>query len=350
MALFSSFFYLLKDYGVPISLQYIIEFYEGLKKGIAPDLDRLFTFARLIFVKKLGHMDAFERAFALYFYGIDIPSSTDNLSLFYSKPFQEWLKREIEEGRISREDLYWNLSMQELLKRFWETALKQMEEHHGGGRWIGTGGYSPFGHSGYAQRGIRVYGESRNFSALKVIGERRYVDYSSESTLRAENIRQALEPLKYMVPEGPSTLLNLDETIYRTAKNGGEVELVFERELQDKIKLILLLDNGGYSMDPHIELTKFLFSKVKERFKEVKTYYFHNTIYGEVFLDPPRIKRYKTTNLLGEDPEARFLVVGDASMAPEELMSPYGFIEYDGGIDDKDPSILWLTKLREYFK
>ena len=63
----------LREYGVPVSLTDGIDFYKGLERGLAPDLDSLFLFARLAFVRRVEHVDAYERAFAFHFYGIDLP-------------------------------------------------------------------------------------------------------------------------------------------------------------------------------------------------------------------------------------------------------------------------------------
>ncbi len=59
-----SFIQQLREAEIPISVRYILEFYRGLQKGLAPDLDRLFLLARLVFIKKVEHYDAFERVFA----------------------------------------------------------------------------------------------------------------------------------------------------------------------------------------------------------------------------------------------------------------------------------------------
>ena len=45
-------------------------------------------------------------------------------------------------------ELLERLSRDELMRRFLETLEKQDGRHDGGGRWIGTGGHSPFGHGG----------------------------------------------------------------------------------------------------------------------------------------------------------------------------------------------------------
>ena len=62
-------------------------------------------------------------------------------------------------------------------------------------------------------------------------------------------------------------------------KNGGEIEIVFERSLRDRLKVILAIDNGGWSMEPYVDLVQTLFDYARSQFKELKTYSFHNTIY-----------------------------------------------------------------------
>ena len=61
--------------------------------------------------------------------------------------------------------------LDELRKLFEERLAEQQEEHHGGNKWIGTGGTSPVGHSGHYPGGMRVGGVSRNKSAVKVAME-----------------------------------------------------------------------------------------------------------------------------------------------------------------------------------
>ena len=338
----------LRDYGVPVSLTDTIDFYKGMERGLAPDLDSLFLFARLSFVRRVEHMDAFERAFAFHFYGVDLPRVAEgDPELFNTPQFKEWLREAIRQGELPPQAI-WSFTPEELMKRFWETVKQQTEAHKGGSRWVGTGGNSPFGHSGNAKGGVRVFGESGNRSALKVIGERRYVDYSDATALKGENLGQALATLKNLVPSGPRDLLDLPETIHRSAKNGGEIELAFRRDLLDKIEIVLLIDNGGTSMLPHVPLTRLLFAKVRNRFKRADTYFFHNTIYGAVYKDARRFVRLSTDELLKRPPETRLLIVGDASMAPEELVYPGGSIYY--GAEDEESSLAWLKRLRDRFR
>ncbi|HEX9941979.1 MAG TPA: hypothetical protein VGG03_08185 [Thermoanaerobaculia bacterium] len=338
----------LREYGVPVSMTDAIDFYQGMERGLAPDLDSLFLFARLSFVRRVEHMDAYERAFAFHFYGIDLPRvAVGDPELLNTPQFKEWLREAVRKGELPPHAL-WTLSPDELMKRFWETVRKQMEAHHGGSRWIGTGGNSPFGHSGNASGGARVFGEGGKRSALKVIGERRYIDYSDATSLSGANLAQALATLKKLTPVGPRDELDLDETIYRSARNGGEIDLVFRRALLDRIEVALLIDNGGTSMLPHIHLTRLLFAKLRDRIKRLHTYFFHNTVYGAVYKDPQRRVPLPVEKLLQRSPETRLLFLGDASMAPEELLYPGGAISY--WEPDEEPSLRWLERLRDRFR
>lgn len=348
-ALYVEFLYLLREYGIPATTKDLLELNEGLVKGLVKDLDDLFVFSRLVFVRRVEHMDAFERAFAYYFYDIDIPAVEEgDLSLLRTKAFREWLEREIAEGKLPKR-AKWDMTPEELMRKFWERLKEQTKEHHGGNKWVGTKGNSPFGHSGNAENGVRVGGGQGSGTALKVIGDRRYVSYSHSNKLRSDNLRQALESMKHLKHVGAEDVLNIDETIRKTAINGGEIELTFDKELRDRMKLVLLIDNGGYSMTPYVDLTRLLFSKMHDRFEDIDTYYFHNAIYDKIYMDQRRIRGYSIEKLLQRRKDTRVVIVGDATMAPEELLSPFGSITgFDLG--DPRPSLHWMKQIAGRFK
>ena len=222
------------------------------------------------------------------------------------------------------------MSPEELIEYFKERLKDQTERHDGGARWIGTGGFSPVGHSGYHPGGMRVGGISRNKSAVKVAMDRRYKDYSRTGPLTQAHIGEALKRLRNMIPTGPKDVVNIDETIYRTMKNGGEIEIIFDRSLKDRLKVVLAIDNGGWSMDPYIPVVQTLFDYARAQFKELKTYFFHNTVYDVLWEDPARYRKpQKVDDFIRFDPETRFILVGDASMAPYELMATDGSIHVE---------------------
>jgi uncharacterized protein with von Willebrand factor type A (vWA) domain len=122
---------------------------------------------------------------------------------------------------------------------------------------------------------LRVGGISRGKSAVKVALERRYRDYSQEGPLTQSLMGEALKRLRNMVPYGPKDRVNIRETIYQTTKNAGEIEIVFDRSLRDRLKVILAIDNGGWSMDPYVEVVQTLFNYARSQFKDLKMLYFH---------------------------------------------------------------------------
>jgi uncharacterized protein with von Willebrand factor type A (vWA) domain len=91
-----------------------------------------------------------------------------------------------------------------------------------------------------------------------------------------------------------------------------------------------------------------LFNYARSQFKDLKIFYFHNTIYDFVWEDPPRrYKPQRVEDFASWDPDSRLVIVGDASMAPYELMATDGsiHIEERSGL----PSIDRLQLLRSQF-
>jgi uncharacterized protein with von Willebrand factor type A (vWA) domain len=189
---------------------------------------------------------------------------------------------------------------------------------------------------------------SRNKSAVKVAMERRYKDYSRSGPLTQAMVGEALKRLRNMVPAGPKDQVDVDESIYQTMKNAGEIEIVFQRSLKDRLKVILAIDNGGWSMDPYIPVVQTLFDYARSQFKELKIFFYHNTIYDALWEDPQRYRQPVLVRELSRyDPETRLILVGDASMAPYELMATDGSI-YISERSGK-PSIEQLRHLAESF-
>jgi uncharacterized protein with von Willebrand factor type A (vWA) domain len=195
---------------------------------------------------------------------------------------------------------------------------------------------------------MRVGGQSRNKSAVKVALERRYKDYTEDTRLGPAQISDAMKKLRHMIPSGPKDHLNIEKTIYETMRNAGEIEIVFDRSLKDKLKVILMIDNGGFSMDPYINVVQVLFNHAKAQFKDLQIFYFHNTIYSRVWRDPQRLDKHVLIEEFARfDPETRLIIVGDASMAPYELFNRNGSIYYQSATE---PSVKKLELLARTFK
>ena len=328
--MFVSFFYKLKEVGVPVSPTSFLTFHKAMDSGLVVSVYDFYIAARTILVKSEKYFDLYDQVFAHVFEGTEIFTGEDEEIEFWSHSMlDEWLKNPkqltvslgVEESELSK------LSPQELLEYFKKRLQDQKGRHDGGSKWIGTGGTSPVGHSGHHPGGMRVGGESLSKMAIQVAGQRRYRDYSSDGPLTTSSIAEALKKLRNLVPRGVKDRLNIDATIDQTLKNGGEIELVFDRSVVDRLKIVLAIDNGGWSMDPYVEVVQALFTYSRSQFKDLKTYFFHNTIYDLLWEDPGRRKQPKLIDeFVRNDPETRLIIVGDASMAPYELMVADGSI------------------------
>lgn len=341
------FIYQLQAAGIPVSIQYVLELYGALRQGLVADLDQLFLLARLIFVKRVEHLDVFEQVFASFFLGRRPGNRPlDWEKVLAEKPFAEWLREQLASGQLDLPTIR-EFEAEELLRRFWETLLAQRGAHHGGQTWVGTGGRSPFGHGGRETGGVRVYGKGLYGTAQRVIDKRNYLNYREQSVLSAENLRQVLYSLKSLRRLGPPCELDIDATIAQTARNGGEIELIFRRELRNRTQLKVLLDNGGYSMVPYLPLVKTVFNNIRGLFRDVTFYYFHNCLYGEVYRDPPRTRPVAWEKLVSDSRHTRLILIGDANMAPAELMAAYGSLGMT--TTERKPGREWLHELKNAY-
>ncbi|MBK5101624.1 MAG: hypothetical protein JJE15_11635, partial [Desulfobacteraceae bacterium] len=232
--MFIQFFYLLRQVGISVSPTSFLRLQKALSMGLITSTDDFYTAARSILVKSERYFDLYDQVFAHHFQGAELKEPDEfELSEVARAMLDEWLKdpEGLAEALGIDEESLSKLSPEELLQYFLDRLKEQNEEHHGGGKWIGTRGYSPVGHSGYHPGGMRVGGVSRNKSAVKVAMDRRYRDYSQEGPLTQAQIGEALKRLRNLMPVGPKDVVNIDETIYQTMKNAGEIEIVFERSL-----------------------------------------------------------------------------------------------------------------------
>ena len=321
--MFNRFFYMLREKGAPVSPTSFLRLQKALSLGLIDSVDDFYTAARSILIKNERYFDLYDKVFAQYFQGAEIVEEDEiELTEVVKSLLEEWLKNPREMAKmlgIDERELA-RYTPEELIKYFLDRLKEQKEAHHGGSRWIGTGGTSPVGHSGYHPGGMRVGGVSRNKSAVKVAMERRYKDYDQEGPITELQMNEALKKLRTMLPRGPRDMVNIEKTIYETMRNAGEISIVFDRRLTDRLKVVLMIDNGGWSMDPYIEIVQTLFNYARSQFKDLKIYYFHNTIYSHVWSDPQRHLRPEAIeDFVRLDPETRLIIVGDAAMAPTEL-------------------------------
>jgi len=349
--MFIDFFYQLKNVGIPVSPTSFLTLQKALDMRLINSIDAFYTSARAILIKSERYFDVYDQVFAHRFQDAEMPEYEDlELDEVTRVLLEGWLEDPVSLAaalEMDESDII-DLTPEELIEYFKKRLEDQKGRHRGGRTWIGTGGTSPVGHSGYHPEGMRVGGVSRSKSAVKVAMDRRYKDYSRRGLLTQDMMGEALKRLRNMVPVGPKDRVNIDETIYQTMKNGGEIEIVFSRRLKDRIKVILAIDNGGWSMDQYIPVVQPLFDYARDQFKDLKTFFFHNTVYDFLWEDPARIKQpFKVEDFISLDPQTRLIIVGDGSMAPYELMAADGSIH----VEERSgkPSIEQLKFLAQTF-
>jgi uncharacterized protein with von Willebrand factor type A (vWA) domain len=337
------FFFALRDAKVPVSIKEFLTLLEALEKNvIAPSLDAFYYLARLTLVKDEAHFDKFDKAFGLYFKGIEAVFDTKaDIPL-------DWLIKRLErELTPEQKAQLQKLGYDKLMARLEELLKEQKERHEGGSKWIGTGGTSPFGNGGANPEGIRIGGKGGNRTAVKVWDQRTYKDYDGERELGVRNIKVALRRLRRFARTGAAEELALEDTIRSTANNAGWLDIRMQPERRNRIKVLMLLDVGG-TMDDHIERTEELFSAAKTEFKNMEFFYFHNCVYDYLWKNNRRrsTERFPTWDVLRKyPPDTRVIFVGDATMSPYEVLAPGGSVEYN----NEEAGAEWLARFCNAF-
>jgi uncharacterized protein with von Willebrand factor type A (vWA) domain len=344
--LFLQFFYTLRQLKVPVSLTEWMTLMEALAKGHAQgSLSAFYFMARAILIKSEAFYDQYDQAFAHVFKDAALPPDIRQEIL-------DWLSDPLNQLKLSEEDLAKIKTMDlDKLREELEKRLKEQDERHdGGGKWVGTGGTSPFGHSGSHPGGIRIGGTGGGGHAVQIAAARRFRNYRTDVALDVRQMKVALKRLKQFTREGPMDELDLPETIDKTCREAGEIELVFTRQRKNRVKVLLMMDSGG-SMTPYTRLVNRLFSAAHQmtHFRELKGYYFHNCVYQDIFKDIYNNEAEPTGNLLKSLPsDFKVLLVGDAYMAPSELYSVGGAIDYYYHNDMA--GMEWLKRIADHFR
>lgn len=336
------FFFLLREGGLKPSITELLTLLEAMKGGVAGrSVDDFYYLARATLVKDESKLDLFDRMFSAYFKGVE-----DSFADLMADIPQEWLQHQAE-LMLSEEERAMIESMggfEELMKALQERLEQQDDRHEGGNRWIGTAGTSPFGAYGYNPEGVRMgQAGSRNRSAVKVWDRREYRNLDDTVELGTRNIKVALRRLRKFAREGAADQLDLQDTIDKTARNAGLLDIRMVPERHNAVKVLLCLDIGG-SMDDHVKVCEELFSATRSEFKHLEYFYFHNFIYESLWRDnrrrhTERISTLDITHKYGSD--YKLVFVGDATMSPYEIVYAGGSVEHW----NEEPGAVWIRRL-----
>ncbi len=338
--MFFNFMDELRAAGISASLKEHLVLLDALEKDvIRRSPEEFYYLSRATFVKDEGLLDRFDQVFSKVFKGIETSYGIQEEDI----PL-DWLKA-VAEKYLSEEEMEKINSLgswDEIMETLKERLAEQEKRHEGGSKWIGTGGTSPYGNSGYNPEGVRIGGEGGQKKALKVWDKREFQNLDNSKLLGTRNIKVALRRLRKFAREGAADELDIDRTINGTAKQGW-LDIHMRPERHNAVKLLLFLDVGG-SMDPFIKLCEELFSAATSEFKNLEFFYFHNCPYEGLWKDNRRrfSERTNTWDVLhkyGHD--YKLIFVGDASMSPYEITHPGGSVEHF----NEEAGVAWMHRL-----
>lgn len=389
-----------REYGLDADVRTLLLLRKAMKKGLVRTLGDVYNVLRGIVVKDPQMLGPYIRAYYQYFLNIDIQNG-DRLddAIERSETFQKWMEdlfeknpkfkkmemqelieKFLDEVHLTSYDIkeiisgkeifdkndpdledkstdpnletprnvldkmadYSDLSLEELLERLEKIKEQQKGKHSGGSHWIGTGGISPYGHGGAAKNGIRVGGSGGGKMARRVLGDRNFYPVDIDSLLNDNNVDAALASLKGIVEDTAHDKLDIENTIKKGLKRGGLFIPEIDKIKDEKLQVLLLIDNGGYSMSPYIRIVQQLFRKMKTRFAhDMKVFYFHNIMYDEIYTDAQRMKPISMKKFLKHDPNYKVFIIGDAAMSPYELNK--WSMESLTGIQKKFKNVAWLN-------
>ena len=344
--MFLKLFGSIRNNGVPVTLREYLDLLEGLSKGLCSSnkIEDFYNFSKLCLVKDEKNYDKFDKAFNSFY-----EENKNIINQVEKKIPESWVLNELkkifsnkEKDKVSN-DKDWK----DILKEFEKRLKEQKKRHQGGSKWIGTGGTSMFGNSGYNPKGVRVGGKSTNRSAVKVWEKRIYQNLDDQVTINTRNIKMALRRLRKLTREGLQDEFDLDNTITATAKNAGLLDVKYRSEKKNSVRVLLLIDIGG-SMDDHAKSCEQVFSAAKSEFKSLDYFYFHNCIYENIWKNNNRrhSEYLETENLLRiYSKNTKLIFIGDALMSPYEITYPGGSVEHW----NEKPGVFYINKLVNYF-
>mgnify|MGYP003300550677 CR=1 FL=1 len=208
-------FQTIRSSGVPCTVRELLDLLNALDKRLVfANTEEFYFISRAILVKDEKNYDKFDRAFDIYFKGLE--TLDDVIQALIP---DEWLRKEFEKF-LTPEELEKIKSMgglEKLLEEFKKRLEEQKERHEGGDKWVGTGGTSPYGNSGMNPEGIRVGGEGGKGKAAKVWEARDFKNLDDNVELGTRNMKVALRRLRKLIRDSADEEFDLDSTISSTA-------------------------------------------------------------------------------------------------------------------------------------
>jgi len=339
------FFFTLREAGIPVSITEHLTLLKALEARVAGySVDDFYYLARATMVKDEKHFDRFDRAFAAHFRGIE--SAFAGLG---TEIPAEWLK-EADRAPLHRGGEGADRGARGL-RATHEDPRGAAQGAEGPARGATSGSAPaaprPSATAASTRRASASAGRAGQRRASKVWEKREYRNLDDTVQLGTRNIKVALRKLRRFAREGAEEEFDLDGTISSTARNAGLLDLKFQPERHNAIKLLLFLDVGG-SMESHVRGLRGAVLRGAQRVQAPRVLLLPQLRLrvGVEGRSTPHGERTPTLEILRTYPkDYRVIFVGDASMSPYEILQPGGSIEHW----NDEAGAAWMQRITERF-
>lgn len=344
--MFLEFLLFLRKGGLKVSLHDWLSLVEGMYMGLhGQTLKGFFILSRVLLVKSETELDRFEELFYQYFKNVT----------------SDRMRKEMEE-LLHHPDMAEQIFAAYMEKRKLDpqTMIKVLEERMiTGEEWYDDNGSISSGDIVDSSKsagkgslpgpgqGTMVQGAGGK-SIIHAKGDRRFRDWRTDCTIESRQFQMAFRMLRELSRklENNEEELDIQGTIDNTCKRGGILDIKMQPPRKNRLKLMVLIDSGG-SMRPYEQLCSLLFQSLNKAntFSDLKIYYFHNCLEGELYKDPSidTDETVKTDWVLRNIPgEYKVIFVGDAEMSMYELAGGSSYGSFDG--------ITWFRKFKEKYE
>lgn len=311
--MFLGFLLYLRDGGLKVSLKDWLTLLEGLRMGLhEQSLDGFYVLSRTLLVKTETDLDKYEELFCRYFGKISIEELSKEIAELASdmqraeRLFADYMQKKGLSPQVvatALDDRAEAMATVEAADVSDEETSQLRGQQAGGSMIQGAGGKS----------------------IVHVKHDRRFRDWRSDCTIESRQFQMAFRLLRELSRklETSEEELDIRGTIDNTCRRGGILDIRMQPPRKNRLKVMILIDSGG-SMKPYEELCSMLFQSLHKvnTFSDLKIYYFHNCMEGEIYKDPSidPDKTVKTEWVLRNiSDDYKVIFVGDADMSRYEL-------------------------------
>ena len=346
--MFLGFLLFLRSGGLKVTLHDWMSLIEGLHQGLhGQSFHGFYILCRTLLVKTESDLDKFDEMFHRYFEAVDPVKILQEIRELAAQPD---VAAKVFAGYFQKNDMPLGEAMLQIEERLAEarellSAPVAVNAAAAFGNAPGGTGAGPGTGNGAMMQG------AGGKSIVHARGDRRFRDWRTDCTIESRQVQMAFRLLRDLSRklETSEEELDIRGTIDHTCRRGGILDIRMQPPRKNRLKVMILIDSGG-SMRPYEQLCSLLFQSLHKAntFSDLKIYYFHNCLEQRVYEDPEvdPAKSIKTDWILRNiSSEYKVILVGDAQMAPHELVTQFRYRTPDGE-EHKRCGLEWLQMLK----